>query len=211
MSAVRCDAACYAASPGLPRHCQKLDHEHVPGWNATLALPGTTTVSGSATGSDLATSTLGMLTMSTTLKSRIAGDMKSAMKAGDKDRLKVLRLLLADIQRVEVDTRKELDEPGTLAVVEKAVKQRRDAIEQFTKGGRQDLVDVEQAELEVVQSYLPTRLSAAELDALVADVIRDTGAEGVRDMGKVMAGIRERAAGRADMAAVSALVKSRLA
>ena len=152
-----------------------------------------------------------MLTMSTTLKSRIAGDMKSAMKAGDKDRLKVLRLLLADIQRVEVDTRKELDEPGTLAVVEKAVKQRRDAIEQFTKGGRQDLVDAEQAELEVVQSYLPTRLSAAELDALVADVIRDTGAEGVRDMGKVMAGIRERAAGRADMAAVSALVKSRLA
>lgn len=149
--------------------------------------------------------------MSTTLKARLTEDMKSAMKSGDKDRLKVLRLLLSDIKRVEVDTRRELDEAGTLAVIEKAVKQRRDSIEQFGKGGRQDLADAEQAELEVIGEYLPEPLTDAELDRLIDLAITETGAAGIRDMGKVMAAVKAEAAGRADMGIVSARVKSRLA
>jgi len=146
-----------------------------------------------------------------TLKSRITEDMKTALKAGDKERLKVVRLLLADIKRVEVDTRKDLDDAGTLTVIEKAVKQRRDSIEQYEKGGRGDLAAIEQAELEVLESYLPEPLDDAALDALIEKVIGDTGAESIRDMGKVMAAIKNEAAGRADMGAVSARVKARLA
>lgn len=149
--------------------------------------------------------------MSTTLKSRLTEDMKSAMKAGDKDRLRVLRLLLSDIKRVEVDTRRELDEAETLSIVEKAQKQRRDSIEQFGAGGRQDLADAEQAELDIIGSYLPEPLSDAELDVLIQKAIRETGATSIRDMGRVMAAIKSEAAGRADMGAVSARVKSRLA
>jgi uncharacterized protein len=149
--------------------------------------------------------------MNTTLKARLTADMKSAMKAGEKNRLRVLRLLLADIKRVEVDTRQELDEAETLSIVEKALKQRRDSIEQFTRGGRQDLADAEQAELAIIGSYLPEPLSDAELDAVIARAIGDTGATGIRDMGRVMAAIKSQAAGRADMGAVSARVKSRLA
>lgn len=149
--------------------------------------------------------------MSTTLKARLTEDMKSAMKSGDKDRLKVLRLLLADIKRVEIDSRQELDEPGTLSVIEKAVKQRRDSIEQFRSGGRDDLADAEQAELEVINDYLPTPLTEAELDNLIDRSIAETGASGMRDMGRVMAAVKAEAAGRADMGAVSARVKSRLA
>ncbi len=146
-----------------------------------------------------------------TLKSRITDDMKTALKAGDKERLKVVRLLLADIKRVEVDTRKDLDDAGTLTVIEKAVKQRRDSIEQYEKGGRDDLAAIEQAELEVLESYLPEPLDDASLDALIEKVIGDTGAESIRDMGKVMAAIKAEAAGRADMGAVGARVKARLA
>ena len=146
-----------------------------------------------------------------TLKSRITDDMKTALKAGDKERLKVVRLLLADIKRVEVDTRKDLDDAGTLTVIEKAVKQRRDSIEQYEKGGRDDLAAIEQAELEVLESYLPEPLDDAALDALIEKVIGDTGAESIRDMGKVMAAIKAEAAGRADMGAVGARVKARLA
>jgi uncharacterized protein YqeY len=145
------------------------------------------------------------------LKTQLVEDMKSAMKAGEKDRLKVVRLLLADIKRVEVDTRKDLDDATLLGIIEKAVKQRRDSIEQFTKGGRDDLADIEKAELEVIEAYLPEQLSEDELNALVSEVIAATGAESVRDMGKVMGAIKAKAAGKADMGAVGALVKARLA
>ncbi|MDX1506974.1 MAG: GatB/YqeY domain-containing protein [Woeseiaceae bacterium] len=145
------------------------------------------------------------------LKAQLTDDMKSAMKAGDKDRLKVVRLLLADIKRVEVDSRSELDDAAVLTVIEKAVKQRRDSIEQFTKGGRDDLAASEQAELDVIETYLPEQLSDAELDALIDDVIAATGAESIRDMGKVMGAIKSKAAGKADMGAVGARVKARLA
>ncbi len=144
------------------------------------------------------------------LKDQLTADMKAAMKSGDKERLGVIRLILADIKRVEVDSRKELDDAGLLAVVEKAVKQRRDSVEQFTKGGRDDLAAKEQAEIEVLSGYLPEQLSDAELDALVAEVIAATGAESIRDMGKVMGAIKSKAAGKADMGAVSARVKERL-
>lgn len=145
------------------------------------------------------------------LKAKISEDMKVALKAGDKDRLKVLRLLLADIKRVEVDTRKDLDDDAVLAVIEKAVKQRRDSIEQFTSGGRDDLAAAEQAELEVIQTYLPEQLGNEELDALIGEAIAESGATSMRDMGKVMSIIKDRAAGKADMSTVSARVKARLA
>jgi uncharacterized protein len=149
--------------------------------------------------------------MNPTLKARLTADMKSAMKAGEKNRLRVLRLLLSDIKRVEVDSQRELDEALTLSIVEKALKQRRDSIEQFTKGGRQDLADAEQAELAIIASYLPEPLSDADLDALISRAIAETGAASIRDMGRVMAAVKSEAAGRADMGAVSARVKSRLA
>jgi len=145
-----------------------------------------------------------------TLKNQITEDMKSAMKAGDKDRLKVVRLIMAAIKQVEVDSRVELDDSGVLNVLDKMVKQRRDSVEQFEKGGREDLAAAERAEIEVLEAYLPEQLSAAELDALVDEVIAATGAESIRDMGKVMGQIKARAAGRADMGAVSATVKERL-
>lgn len=145
------------------------------------------------------------------LKDRLTEDMKAAMRAGDKDRLKVVRLVLADIKRVEVDSRKELDDDAVTGILEKAVKQRRDSIEQFTRGGRQDLADAEQAELAVIETYLPEQLDLAELDALIDAVIEETGADSIRDMGKVMGAIKARAAGRADMGAVGARVKARLA
>lgn len=144
------------------------------------------------------------------LKDQLTDDMKAAMKSGDKDRLLVIRLILADIKRVEVDSRKDLDDAGLLGVLEKAVKQRRDSVEQFTKGGRDDLAAKEQAEIEVLSGYLPEQLSDAELDALVDEVVTATGAESIRDMGKVMGAIKSRAAGKADMGAVSARVKTRL-
>jgi len=145
------------------------------------------------------------------LKAQLTEDMKSAMKAGDKDRLKVVRLMLADIKRVEIDSRQEVDEAGVLSILEKAVKQRRDSIEQFDKGGRADLSDIEKAELEIIQTYLPEQLGEDELTALVDEIIAATGAENIRDMGKVMGAIKAKAAGKADMGAVGAMVKARLA
>jgi hypothetical protein len=144
------------------------------------------------------------------LKDSITEDMKSAMKAGDKDRLKVVRLILAAIKQVEVDSRKELDDPAVLGVLDKMVKQRRDSVEQFSKGHREDLADIERAEIEVLESYLPAKMDDAELDALIDEVIAATGAESVRDMGKVMGAIKSRAAGRADMGTVGSRVKERL-
>ena len=144
------------------------------------------------------------------LKNQIIEDMKSAMKAGDKDRLKVVRLMMAAIKQVEVDSRSELDDAGVLGVLEKMVKQRRDSVEQFEKGGREDLAASERAEIEVLQAYLPEQLTVDEIAALVDEVIVATGAESIRDMGKVMGQIKARAAGRADMGTVSATVKERL-
>ncbi|NNL62784.1 MAG: GatB/YqeY domain-containing protein [Woeseiaceae bacterium] len=144
------------------------------------------------------------------LKNQITEDMKSAMKAGEKDRLKVVRLILAAIKQVEVDTRNELDDAAVLAVLNKMVKQRRDSVEQFEKGDREDLAAIERAEIEVLQAYLPQQLSQDDLASLVDEVIAATGAESIRDMGKVMGQIKAKAAGRADMGAVSATVKERL-
>ncbi len=144
------------------------------------------------------------------LKGQITEDMKSAMKAGEKDRLKVVRLILAAIQQIEIDQRIELDDAAVLTVLDKMVKQRRDSIEQFQKGGRNDLVEIEAAEITILEAYLPEQLSEAELDAIIAAVISATGAESIRDMGKVMGQIKSQAAGRADMGAVGAKVKARL-
>ncbi|MDX1516337.1 MAG: GatB/YqeY domain-containing protein [Woeseiaceae bacterium] len=145
------------------------------------------------------------------LKDTLTNDMKSALKAGDRERLKVIRLVLADVKRAEIDARRELDDAGVLSVIEKAVKQRRDSIEQFTKGGRGDLARNEEAELEVISAYLPEPLGDDELDALIDEIIDSTGAASIRDMGKVMGAIKAKAAGRADMGAVGARVKARLA
>jgi len=144
------------------------------------------------------------------LKSKITDDMKSAMKAGEKDRLRAVRLILAAIKQIEVDTRTELDDATVLSVLDKMVKQRRDSVEQFQKGGRDDLVNIELAEIAVIETYLPEQLSDEELDTLIDEVISATGAESIRDMGKVMGQIKSKAAGRADMGAVSAKVKARL-
>ncbi len=144
------------------------------------------------------------------LKNRIQADMKSAMKAGEKDRLKVIRLMLAAIKQIEVDKRIELDDAAVLAVLTKMVKQRRDSIEQFEKGAREDLAKIERDEITVLEDYLPEPLSAAELEAMVVEAIKNTGAEGIRDMGKVMGQIKAKAAGRADMGALGAAVKERL-
>jgi len=145
-----------------------------------------------------------------TLKAQISEDMKSTMKAGDKDRLKVLRLMRAAIQQIEVDQRIDLDDSGVLGVLDKMVKQRRDSVSQFRKGSREDLVDIELAEIAVLKTYLPEQLSEVELDKIIDQAIKDSNAESIRDMGKVMAQVKAEAAGRADMGAVSAKVKERL-
>jgi len=144
------------------------------------------------------------------LKGQITEDMKSAMKAGDKDRLKTVRLMLAAIKQIEVDTREELDDAAVLTVLTKMVKQRHDSVDQFEKGNREDLAAIERAEIAVLKEYLPDPLSADELAAMINETIRATGAEGIRDMGKVMGELKSKAAGRADMGALGALVKQRL-
>jgi uncharacterized protein YqeY len=146
-----------------------------------------------------------------TLKERITEDMKSAMRAGEKDRLATIRLALAAIKQREVDERIALDDAQVLAVLEKMIKQRREAIGQFQAGGRADLVAKESAEITVLEGYLPARMSDAELDELIAAAIAATGAASARDMGKVMALVKSQAQGRADMGAVSARVKEKLA
>ena len=144
------------------------------------------------------------------LKDQITADMKSAMKAGEKDRLKVVRLMRAAIKQIEIDKRIELDDAAVLSVLDKMVKQRRDSVEQFQNGGRNDLADIELAEIAVLDTYLPEQLSDTELDALIDEAISATGAESIRDMGKVMGQIKSKAAGRADMGAAGAKVKARL-
>jgi uncharacterized protein len=144
------------------------------------------------------------------LRDRITEDMKSAMRAGEKERLATIRLALAAIKQREVDERITLDDPQVLAVLEKMIKQRREAIAQFASGGRADLVAKETAEIEVLQGYLPAQMSPAELDELIAAAIATTGASSIKDMGKVMAAVKPKAQGRADMGAVSARIKQKL-
>ena len=145
------------------------------------------------------------------LKDRITDDMKAAMRAKDAPRLLAIRGLLAAVKQREVDERIVLDDGAVVAIVDKLVKQRKDSIEQFTAGGRQDLVDKERAELQVLESYLPARLGADAIAAQVAALVAETGASGAADMGKVMAAAKARFAGRAEMALVSAAVKAALA
>ena len=144
------------------------------------------------------------------LKERITQDMKDAMRAGEKERLGYIRMLQAAIKQREVDERIMLDDTQVLAVVEKMIKQRREAIVQFESGGRADLAAKEQAEITLLQTYMPEQLAAAEVEALVVAAIAETSATTVKDMGKVMALVKTRAAGRADMGAVSNLIKSKL-
>jgi hypothetical protein len=145
------------------------------------------------------------------LKARITDDMKAAMRAREAARLGTIRLLLAAIKQKEVDERAELDDAAIGGVVEKLIKQRKDSISQFEAAGRGDLVAAEQAELAVLQAYLPEQLSAAEIEAAVAAAIAEAGAASPKDMGKVMGLLKPRLAGRADMAQVSALIKTQLA
>ncbi|MBT5218299.1 MAG: GatB/YqeY domain-containing protein [Woeseia sp.] len=145
------------------------------------------------------------------LKGKILDDVKTAMKAGEKDRLKTLRLITAAIKQVEVDERIELDDDvAILGILNKMVKQRRDSITQFEQGQRKDLADIERAEIEILADYLPEQLSDEALDAIVDDAIANSGAESIRDMGKVMGIVKAKAAGRANMGAVGAKVKARL-
>jgi uncharacterized protein YqeY len=146
----------------------------------------------------------------TTLKERITEDMKSAMRAADKERLGTIRMLQAAIKQREVDERITLDDAQVLAVIEKMVKQRKESIAQFELGGRTDLAAKEKAEIEQLQAYLPAQLSEAEVDTLINETIASTGATSIKDMGKVMGVVKAKAAGRADMGAVSARIKAAL-
>jgi len=136
--------------------------------------------------------------------------MKSAMKSGDKRKLGVIRLLMAAIKQREVDERIELDDEQVLAVLDKMVKQRRDSLTQFEQAGRDELADQEKFEIEVLQEYLPEALSEDEISSLIKQAIADAGAESMRDMGKVMGQLKPKLQGRADMGAVSAMVKQLL-
>ena len=145
------------------------------------------------------------------LKDRITEDMKSAMRAKDAPRLLTIRGLLAAMKQREVDERIELDDAAVVAIVDKLVKQRKDSIQQFAAGGRQDLVDKESAELQLLEGYLPARLGPDAIAAEVAALVAETGAKSAADMGKVMAAAKARFTGRAEMGAVSAAVKAALA
>ena len=136
--------------------------------------------------------------------------MKSSMKSGDKQRLGVVRMMLAAVKQVEVDERIELDDTRVLAVLDKMAKQRRESIAQYSEAGRDDLVAVEQAEIDIIQQYLPEALTEAEINELVEQSIASTGASTMKDMGKLMGELRPKLQGRADMGKVSQLIKSRL-
>lgn len=144
------------------------------------------------------------------LKERITEDMKTAMRAKDAERLGTIRMLLAAVKQKEVDERVEVDDAALVGIVDKLIKQRKDAISQFTAAGRQDLADKESAELLVLEAYLPARLSPQEIDAAVAAIVAELGAKGPGDMGKVMGAVKAQLAGKADMGLVSAAVKKAL-
>jgi len=145
------------------------------------------------------------------LTDRIKEDMKASMKGGDKARLGVIRLILAAIKQVEVDERIQLDNDRVILVLDKMLKQRRESIRQFADAGRHDLVAIEEAEILVIQDFLPQALSEAEIDAMVSDAVTESGAESVKDMGKVMGLLKAKMQGRADMSVVSAKIKTALA
>ncbi len=148
--------------------------------------------------------------MSDSLKTRISDAMKAAMKAREKERLGAIRLIQAEIKRIEVDERIELDDNRVIAVLDKMLKQRKDSIQQFEAAGRQELADREKAEMSVIREFLPAALSDQELNALIEAAITSTGAESIRDMGKVMGILKPQLQGRADMGAVSQMIKARL-
>jgi uncharacterized protein YqeY len=145
------------------------------------------------------------------LKARITDDMKSAMRARETEKLATIRLLLAALKQKEVDERIELDDAAVIGVIDRLIKQRKDSIEAFRKAERHDLADKEQAEMQVLQAYLPARMSAQEVAAAVAAIVADLGAKGPGDMGRVMGAVKAQLAGKADMGQVSAAVKSALA
>ena len=144
------------------------------------------------------------------LKDRLTEDMQAAMKSGDKARLSVLRMALAGVKQREVDTRRPLDDAGVLTVIERMIKQGRESASQYRDGNRQDLVDKEEGEIKVLQTYLPKQLDEAELDAFLAECIDAAKATSVKDLGKVMGVVKARAAGRVDMGSVSARVRTML-
>ena len=148
--------------------------------------------------------------MADALKSRIQEDVKSAMRARERERLGALRLITAAIKQKEVDDRIELDDGGVVAVLEKMIKQRRDSIEQYEKAGRDELAAKEAFEIEVINAYMPAAMDDSEVDALVEAAISEVGASGMKDMGKVMGILKAQVQGRADMGAVSAKVRARL-
>lgn len=146
-----------------------------------------------------------------TLKQQLTNDMKAAMKAGEKHRLGVIRLVNAGIKQREVDERIELDDAAVLAVLEKMLKQRKDSVSQYEGAGREDLAAIERAEIEVIQTYLPAQLDEAQIQAAIDDAVASTGASGPADMGKLMGVLKPALAGQADMGLVSKLVKQKLA
>lgn len=148
--------------------------------------------------------------MSDTLKAQITAAMKDAMRAKEKERLGAIRLIQAEIKRIEVDERIDVDDARVLAILDKMVKQRRDSINQYQDAGRQELADREQAEIDVIQEFLPEALSDDELSTMIEAAIAESGAESMRDMGKVMAVLKPKIQGRADVGAVSGLVKAKL-
>jgi len=145
------------------------------------------------------------------LKAKITEDMKSAMRAGEKDRLGTIRLIQSAIKQIEVDTRKELGDTEILSILDKMVKQRRESITAFEQAGRDDLADIEKRELALIQNYLPEQLSEDEIAQLIAETIEATGAESLKDMGKVIGQLKPKVQGRADMSAISMAIKAKLA
>lgn len=145
------------------------------------------------------------------LKDQITEDMKSAMRAKDAAKLSAIRLITAAMKQKEVDERVELNDTMVLAIIEKMIKQRKDSITQFEAGGRQDLADIEKAEMAILSAYMPAGLTEAEMQAAVNDAVAEVGASGPQDMGKLMAVLKSKLAGRADMTVVSAMVKAALA
>jgi len=144
------------------------------------------------------------------LKDRIKDDMKAAMRAKDKDRLKVIRMIQAAIKQIEVDERVELDDERIVVVLDKMLKQRRESIKQFNEAGRNDLSEIEEAELLVIQDFLPKALTPEEIEDMVAKAVSDSAAESIKDMGKVMGILRSQMLGRADMSVVSSVIKAKL-
>ena len=148
--------------------------------------------------------------MASQLKDAITDDMKSAMRAGEKKKLGTIRLILSAIKQVEVDTRKDLGDDDVLVILDKMVKQRRESISQYEQAGRDELADVEKEEIEIIQAYLPEPLSEDEISDLIEQAISASGAESMKDMGKVMGILKPQLQGRADMGAVSGIIKTKL-